>query len=468
MNNTLLDKPINQALLMMAAPAAIGMLMTFLFQLVDTYFIGQLGTAELAAISFAYPVYFFIISFFMGASAGVSAVVGKALGERKLLKAQTVTALSIMVFMLLTIVLGWVGYYSVPQVFSLLGANDAQLILIGQYMQPLYLGMFTLVGTLIANAALMAKGVMVKTTIVMGISGVINLVLDYILIFGMGPIPAMALQGAAIATVVAWSVGLCLMLLLANQQRLISRAAIISVHSARAYLREVKQIAIPAIAAQVLNPIAIAVVTRVVSRFGDNAVAAYGIVTRIESLGLTGILALSVIMTPIVAQNFGAKQGQRLDQVIAYAGRMTVYWGILLYILMLMFGRQIIGIFSVDTEVIHYGQMYFYIVGFSLPGFGLLLITTSFFNGVQQAKSSLKLTLVKSLGLTIPLAIIGAFFSITAVWVALAVANMVAAIYAGRVLKRWLQDHHSELLDRAIWKDYRADLIHLFQLFKRH
>lgn len=441
--------------------------MTFLFQLVDTYFVGKLGTQELAAISFAYPVYFLIISFVMGASAGVSAVVGKALGEKQLLKAQAVTTLSVILFMLLTFVLGVAGFYTVPHVFSLLGANEAQLKLIGEYMQPLYLGMFTLVGTLIANAALMAKGVMVKTTVIMVISGLVNLVLDYILIFGMGPIPALELQGAAIATVIAWCVSLCLMLALAYQQQLLCAAAIRSLKQVRACIKEVQQIAIPAIAAQILNPLAIAVITRVISQFGDNAVAAYGIVTRIESLGLTGILALSVVMTPLVAQNFGAKRYQRLDQVIAYAGRMTVYWGLLFYLLMLLFNAQLVGIFTKNAEIIAYSQRYFYIVGLSLPAFGLLLISTSFFNGVQQGSASLKLTLIKSLGLTIPLTIAGAFIGLSAVWAGLALANILAALYAGKILNKWLQDNNSELVGRVIWKDYVADFKHLLRAFRR-
>lgn len=464
MNNALLDKPVKHTLLAMAAPAAVGMLMTFLFQLVDTYFVGQLGTAELAAISFAYPIYFFIVSFFMGASAGVSAVVGKALGEAQFIKAKTVTSISILLFMLLTTLLGGMGFYSVPTVFSLLGASENQLILIGQYIQPLYLGMFMLVGTLIANAALMAKGIMVKSTVIMGISGLVNLVLDYVLIFGMGPIPAMELKGAAIATVIAWGVSFVLMLLMAYRHNLIMFWPFKTVNKIRTYMSEVKAIAIPAIAAQVLNPIAIAVITRVVSQYGDDAIAAYGIATRIESLGLTGILALSVIMTPMVAQNYGAKKFQRLDQVIAYTGRMSVYWGLMFYILMLIFSESIISLFTTQESIISISQMYFYIVGFTLPGFGLLLISTSFFNGVQDGQSSLKLTLIKSLGLTIPLTTIAAYFNLMSVWVAIALANVLAAIYAGRVINRWLKQNNSELVGKFIWKDYISDMKKILRL----
>ena len=109
MSHPLLTKPVKTALLSMAAPAAFGMLMTFLFQLVDSYFVGQLGTQPLAAMRFAYPVYILIVSLFMGIASGVSATVGKALGENNQRKAQSLTNLSVLLFSSATLVLGLVG-----------------------------------------------------------------------------------------------------------------------------------------------------------------------------------------------------------------------------------------------------------------------------------------------------------------------------------------------------------------------
>ena len=123
MSHPLLTKPVKTALLSMAAPAAFGMLMTFLFQLVDSYFVGQLGTQPLAAMSFAYPVYILIVSLFMGIASGVSAAVGKASGENNQRKAQSLTSLSVLLFSGATLVLGLVGYSTLPTTFALLGAH---------------------------------------------------------------------------------------------------------------------------------------------------------------------------------------------------------------------------------------------------------------------------------------------------------------------------------------------------------
>ncbi len=456
MSDQLTSTPVKKVMLRMIAPASFGMLMTFMFQLVDTYFIGKLGTLELASISFAYPVYLLIVSLFMGISAGISSSIGKALGESNLLKAKLISGISILFFSFATLLIGIIGYKTIIPLFTLLGANADTLPHIAAYMQIIYLGMFALVGTLIGNAALMAKGIMLKSTLIMAIGGVINLVLDYLLIFGAGPIPAMELEGAALATVISWISTCILMTILLVKEKLIR------IHFPKGTintLKEVIYISLPAVAAQVLNPIAIAVITRLSSAYGDAAVAAYGIATRIESLGLTAILSLSVILTPIVAQNFGAKIQQRLDQIIVYSGKLTVYWGIALFLLLFFLAEPLAGIFTSDELIIKHITFYFRIVGISFPSFGLALITTSFFNGVYQPKASLQITLLRSLGLTIPLAIIGSLVDSTGIWIGIAIANILSAIYADKRLKKWLLSKHSELIHenriQSYWKDMK-------------
>ncbi|NRB40001.1 MAG: MATE family efflux transporter [Pseudomonadales bacterium] len=467
MDNAILQQPVKNALITMAAPAAFGMLMTFMFQLVDSYFVGQLGSEELAAISFAYPVYFFVISFFMGSSAAVAATVGKALGESDFLKAARLTSLAWFAFMLLTVGLGFIGYHNIGLVFSLLGASETMQLRIAEYMQPLYLGMFALVGTLIANGALMAKGLMLKTTVIMAIGGLVNLVLDYLFIFGWGVIPAMALEGAALATVAAWCVTLFLMTALLIKENLMSLSLLFSFKEVRSLFKEIMIIAIPAIAAQILSPLAIFFMTRLVAQSGEDAVAALGIATRIESLGLTGILALSVILTPFVAQNFGAKQHQRLDQVIAIAGRMTVYWGLAFYLLMLLLSRPIAGIFTDDIQIIEYSRDYFFWVGLSYPAFGLMLISGAFFNGVQQPGRSLKITLLRNIILMIPLVLLAAMWRLEGIWLAIAVANILAAIYAGKQINSWLITQGSALPGHKPIDDYIADARSLKAFFRQ-
>lgn len=457
MDDKILNAPVRSTLVTMAAPAAFGMLMTFLFQLIDTYFVGKLGTKPLAAMSYAYPVYFFLMAFFMGAATGVSSSVARALGEQRIEKARQLTTISILSFVLLTFCLAGIGLVFIDDLFLAVGANTEILPMVKIYMMPLFFGMFALIIGLIGNAALMAKGVMIRSTVVMAIGGIVNVVFDYLLIFGIGFFPELGLAGAANATVLSWLVIAVLMMGLIVRESLFSLAFLRDIRTAISDLKGVMVIAGPAIAAQILTPIAIAVITRSVAQYGDDAVAAFGIVTRVESLILVGILSLSVVMTPFVAQNYGAKKWLRLDQTVANAGRLTVYWGLLAFAAVALLSEQILGIFSQSSNVIALGSPYFWIVGISFPSFGLLLITTSFFNGVQAPRLSLQLTVIKSLILTIPLALIGALWSLEAIWVALAVANLLGSIYAYKVLNRWLLESGSKFSTTNVLADYRSD-----------
>lgn len=448
------ELPVKRVVLNMVIPTAFSMLMTFLFQLVDTYFIGQLGTKELAAVSFAFPVYFLIVGLFMGLSSGVSSAVGKALGEKNNLKAQQVTFSSILSFIPITILIGILGYFTIRPTFTILGASAETLNLTARYISIIYLGMFALVGTLIANAALMSKGAILSATIVMGIGGLVNLILDYLLIFGYGSIPALGLQGAALATVLSWMLTLMLMIVLLAQRELISFRGLKMISKSIGHLKEVLNVGFPAVMAQILNPLAIAVITKMIASYGDASVAAYGIATRIESLVLTGVFSLSVVLTPIAAQNYGAKAHKRLQEIILYAEKKVLYWCVFFYLLLFFFVEPLSRQFTDQEEIITDIRYYFIIVGISFSFFGLTLITNSIFNGVYQPKKSLKITLIKALLLTVPFVVIGSFISLEGIWVGIALANIIGFLYSNYYLNAWAKKINSSTIKNNRFFNY--------------
>ncbi|MGL1891620.1 MAG: MATE family efflux transporter [Spirochaetaceae bacterium] len=454
-------------LILMTVPAIVGMLITFIFQLADTYFIGKLGVDKLAAMSFSYPIYILFIGLFMGMSSGVASTVAKALGEKKILKAKYLTGISVIIFLIIGLVLGIICLYTIDPLFRTLGAKGDTLIYLKEYMGILFPGFFLLVGTLIGNSALMAKGIMIRTTIIMGIGGVINIILDYLLIFGIGDITAMGIKGAAFATVFSWLVTFVLMTILLVREQMISLRVFSSLSRVKSRVIEIFRIGLPAVAAQILNPIAISVLTRVIALSGEGAIASYGIVTKIESLGLTVILALSVILTPFIGRLYGAKENEHIERVIAYSGRISVYWSTLLFITLILWGKNIVSGFTSDVSVIETSRLYFYIIGISLPAFGLTHITTSLFNGVQRPDLSLRLTLVKSLLLTIPLGIAGSFLGVYGVFAGISLGNIIGVLYARKLLTTWYIKNSSNLLNHNPAKDYIEDFRRLFNYIRR-
>jgi len=207
----LTNGPIASTLVSMTIPMILGMLMMFSFNLVDTFFISMLGTEALSAISFTFPVTFTIMSLAIGLSIGTSAVVAKYIGRGETEKAKEASTVTNYVAMALAGVLALVGYLLMDQIFLLLGASESLLPAIRDYMDIWLPTSILLVALICANSVLRANGDTRTPSIVMASAGLVNAALDPLLIFGWGPVPAMGIQGAALATLFSW-VGACIFL----------------------------------------------------------------------------------------------------------------------------------------------------------------------------------------------------------------------------------------------------------------
>ena len=222
----LLNDPILPTLKKMTIPMIFGMVTLMMFNIVDTFFISMLGTEPLAAVSFTFPVTFTVISLAIGLGIGTSAVIAKALGSNKIEEARFDASVSLIVALLLVILLSFVGYLLIDPIFTLLGAGQLVLPLIHDYMNIWFIGSVFLITPMIGNSVLRASGDTKTPSIVMGGAGLINAILDPILIFGWGPVPALGIQGAAIASVIAWGVAVIIILyVLGVKKRLLSLKA---------------------------------------------------------------------------------------------------------------------------------------------------------------------------------------------------------------------------------------------------
>ena len=206
----------------MSVPISIGMLSTMLFQVVDTYFVGQLGATQLAALSFASTVYFLLVGLFIELAVGVSIIIGKIAGAEETQKVKRATSIFLILTFLIAIVLSPIGIASVEGIFSLLGANANILPYILEYMIPLFYGMPFLAVGITCGVILRSTGNIKLPEVVFGIAGIINFFLDYVLIFGVGPFPELGIKGVAIGTVISWIFILIAIGILLFRDRLLS------------------------------------------------------------------------------------------------------------------------------------------------------------------------------------------------------------------------------------------------------
>ncbi len=432
-SNPMTGAPVNTMLLRMAAPISLGMLSTFLFQVVDTYFVGLLGSAELAALAFSSTVYLVVVSVFLGLSVGVSSVIARVAGEGRMEQAQGIAVVSLGAVLILSALLSLAGLTSMGPMFHALGANDDILPMVSAYMGILYVGFPFLMLGIVGSGAVRAIGITKETEIVFALAGVINLVFDWVLIFGHGPFPELGLAGAAYATVIS------IVFIFVGVVAIMFRHGLLGtghIMNGLRSLADVLRFAVPTISMQILVPATGMFTTFLLSGYGSEAVAAFGVASRIEALALIGIFAVSMSLTPFVAQNFGAGEHDRIDQAVVFGGKASIYIGFALFLLLAIFGPEIARVFSDDPDVIRFVGLYFKIVALSYGFQGIVNVTVAIFNGLQMPNTALRIMAVRTFAIVVPLLLIGSFLGVWWLLVALTIGNSLAAIYAGRVMRK--------------------------------
>jgi len=460
MTDILKDKT-NKVLLLMSFPIGIGMLSTFLFQVIDTYFVGKLGTDALAALSFSSTIYFILVSLYIGLSIGVSIIIGQSVGKGDLDKVKKTTWVSLSLSFLTSVLFSLIAIFFIDDLFIALGATADIQPLIKEYTVPILVGMPLLTIGVISCGILRASGNITRPEIIMAIAGVINLILDYGLIFGKWGLPELGIKGAAYATVMSWVFVLLGMTTLLLKDELLSFSNKSS-ETVQSIVKDIFKLASPTILTQIIGPVTITFITYLLAKQSSVAVAAFGVASRMEMLLLVGILSVSTALTPFIAQNSGAKFYSRINEAIVFGGKASIYIGLLIAIILFIFVKPLAAIFSDNQEVINHTSNYFYIVSLSYMFYSLYLITTAIFNGMQKTLTSLKITVVKSIVFAIPLALIGSVWGVNGIFFGLAFANVLAGIYATIPMRKEIKKNYPDLLKVKALEDYKKDVKRLF------
>ena len=306
MSVDLLREPTHKVLKKMALPISLGMLSTILFQVVDTYFVGTLGPEELTALGFASTLYFMLIGLYIGFSIGVSVIIGSFFGQDDLASVKRTSSIALLLSFVLSAVLSFVGFISLSHIYAFLGATPAQLVHISAYMKPVFAGLPFLSVAVAASGILRASGNVLFPEVVYGIAGVINVVLDYAFIFGKFGLPALGITGVAYGTVISWIFLLICMMVQFIRLQYFGNFITNWSHSIH-ITKLIFKLASPAVVTQLVGPFTLMFITYLLGNANTDAVAAFGVAGRIETLVMIGIMAVSTASTPFIAQNLGAK-----------------------------------------------------------------------------------------------------------------------------------------------------------------
>jgi putative MATE family efflux protein len=284
---------------------------------------------------------------------------------------------------------------------------------------------------MIGMNVLQATGDTKTTGLVLTLSVVLNIGLDPLLIFGVGPFPEMGIAGAALATVISRASSFFIIgAVIIRREHLLS-LRFGGIRSTVKEWGEILFIGIPAAATNILLPISQGVVTRLVADYGTEAVAGFGAATRVESFALVFVLATSMIVTPFVGRNLGAGRNDRVRSAHNYASLFSMAWGALVLVVFLLAARPIASIFNDNPEVVSVTSRYLRILAVSYGVLGLVNIASAAFNGIRKPLTAAGVAAVRLFILYVPLAIVGGvLFQMEGIFWGAAAGNLLGGAFA--------------------------------------
>lgn len=443
---TLTEGPVARQLRTMAVPMVWGLMATMSFNVVDTFFVAKLGSAPLAAMSFTFPVIMVLTALGIGLGAGTSSAVARAIGEGDSQRAKRLATDATTLTLLISIAVSLAGWFTIEPLFLALGATPELTPLIREYMEIWYISAPCLLVPMVSLAALRAMGMSRVQGYLMSCAALFNALLDPILIFGLLGAPALGLQGAALATLITRGIMMLVALYILRFRVGILINPFVGWLQLRRSWVSVIEVGIPAMAANVIVPIASGIVLIMVAGYGTAAVAGLGIAVRLEPLALIVFYALSGVVGPFFGQNLGAVRYARLQEAQRVLTLFSVIFGVMLAAVLWVFGGVIAGLFSDDPEILSVAIRYLAIVPFSYGAYGIVMSVNAAFNGLGRPWPAMAISAGRVLYIFLPLAFVGQWlWQLSGLFVASALANLTVGLWAWCWLRRHIAQVRAEV-----------------------
>ncbi|SDQ54673.1 MATE family efflux transporter [Natronobacterium texcoconense] len=418
-------------LLYLSLPLIITNVLQTAYNVADTFWLGRYGTTEVAAISYAFPLVFLLISLALGLSVAGSVLVAQYVGADDESKAEYAASQTVSFSIIGSLILGLVGYAIVDDLLALFGAEPEVVAAAASYMRIYSLGLVFVFGFFMFVSLMRGYGDTVTPMLIMFVSVAINIALDPLLIFGVGPFPELGIAGAAYATIFARALTLALGLWI-----MLRGYRGVQIHLSQmvpdpSYGWKLMRLGLPASFEGASRALSINLLLVIVSLFATPVVAAYGIGTRILSVIILPAIALSQGVETMTGQNVGAGYPDRAasaNRIAAIALFCTLTAAGLLTMLV---AEPVVAVFTTDPEVIDAGATFLYYVAPTFGLFGVMYTYMGGFRGAGMTSTAAGLVLLAFGIVQVPVAwwastILGP----EGIWLSFAVSHLIGAVVA--------------------------------------
>jgi putative MATE family efflux protein len=448
-DNRYLTGPVTATLLGKSLPIMGGYFCALTFNLVDTHFVSRLGKLPLAVMGYAEPISMLMFSFAVGLGAGTNSEISRAMGRNDLTAQRRICRDSLLLAALTGLVFMSLGLTLLGPVVRGLGAVKEAMPHARAYMVPWLLSAPLMIFLMVAHSTIQSAGSTGVSGAVFSVGAILNAVLDPILIFGLGPIEAMGISGAAWATFVSRAAMVAFTVLwLAGPMGLLRRGRLVWPKILRSWA-DLLYVGIPAVATSLLFPVSIGVVTRLAAGFSQTAVAALGAGQRVDNIVMVVYWAMSRVEAPMAGQSYGAGRMQRVHQAQRSGTLLGLTWGVICAAALWSLAGPIAHLLVTEEEVWEPLVLYLRLSAAGLGLRGITVLAGAFFSALKHPLQAASIDVTRMVVLTLPLALLGAhWFGVGGVFGGVALANALAGILAAcateRFTRRLLRRHKQQ------------------------
>lgn len=417
-------------LLKIAFPMMIGSAIETLYNLTDAFFLGRLGTAEVGAPSIAFSIVFFLTIFGIGLSGAGTTLIAQSRGKADPEKMNHYLNQMTSLLMASSLVLAALGTLVTAPLLRALNTPAEVYGFALVYIRIIFTGIPFVFMYFALQASFTAIGDTATPVRVHLFAVALNVALDPLLIFGLGPVPAMGVAGAAVATVIAQCVGAVLSLAVLKKGKAGLRLVATEMRPRAASWRLLLSIGLPASVGQGLSAFGFTVLQGVVNTFGTAAIAAFGVGNRLMNMFDIPTHGIAAATTSLVGRAMGARDEAMARRVVKTALFQVILFEVPLLTLSMLYGGGLVRLFVSDPEAVRLGDLMFKVVSPSLLMFGLFFALTGAFQGAGDTRVIMILSVVRLWVIRVPLAYFLAYKTTMgplSIWVAMFASNFITA-----------------------------------------
>lgn len=395
---------VRRLILTMSLPIMISMLVQALYNIVDSMFVARVSEAALAAVSLCYPIQMIMVAVACGTGVGINALLSRYLGEKKQEKASQVAMHGLFCAICNWLVFAVIGLFF-SEAFLRLFSDDVQIIMMGiSYMKICTICSFGVFVQITYERIMQSTGNTIYNMVIQGVGALINIILDPIFIFGLGPVPALGTAGAAIATVIGQIVAMFLGIIITQKKVREIQLSVRGFHLDGMIMKAMYRIAIPAILMQSIMSFMTVMMNMILAPFSEMAVSVFSIYYKLQQFVFMAVLGMNNALIPILSYNYGAHQMERIREGIRFALWMSCVIMAIGTVVFQLLPTQLLYLFDAKETLLSIGIPALRTISVSFVFAGISMVLCSVFQALGSPNHSLLVTLLRQMVILLPLA----------------------------------------------------------------